>query len=76
MWTQARADDERDWVVELLEDFMHLAPHRTPLRVIEAAQASQTLAAVVSLVRVDLLPEKARRVLIHHGYTSGGRGDK
>ena len=63
MWRQASADDERRWVVELLQEFLHLNPHRTPQLVVSAAEHSESLRGVLALVEIESLPAKARVAL-------------
>lgn len=63
MWQRARADDERRWVVTCLQDVLHLAPHRTPARVLEAVAEDADFAAALELVDVADLPLKAQRAL-------------
>ena len=63
LWRQAQADDERRWVGECLQDVLHLAPHRTPARVVAAAAEDTGFAAAVQLVRVADLPAKAQEAL-------------
>jgi hypothetical protein len=63
MWRQAVADDERRWVVDLLQEFLHLNPHRTPQLVANAAEHSESLRGVLALVDLESLPAKARLAL-------------
>lgn len=47
MWRLARAEDERLWVRECLQDVMQVAPQCTPARVLEAATEDTAFAAAL-----------------------------